>query len=167
MDNTIYREFVIECLGKATDWKRHAFFDRKDKYLKGKQVIYKYNPKTDYDDKLPDYKFDNCSGNEIKNPYFLTLKKKEGNNSSEDSTEYDSSIQSSDEKNTESHEETDKLPPVIARAVRKFKIGKKKGSKKGSKKTSKKGSKKGGKKIESETKYPFLNSEYDYTSELY
>jgi hypothetical protein len=191
MDNTIYKEFIIECLGKATDWKRHAFFDRKEKYLKGKMVMYKYNPKTDYDDKLPDYKFANTSGNEIKNPQLQTIRKNNRSNSSEESTEYATETESetdSEETASESEVEnnsissnaselskgTDALPPVIARAVSKFRKGSKKG-KKGSKKTkvknitkkvTKKGTKKGGKKIESETKYPFLNSEYDYTSEI-
>jgi hypothetical protein len=185
MDDTIYREFIIECLGKATDWKRNAYFEKKEKFQKGKMVMYRYNPETDADDKLPDYKFANTSGNEIKNPGLQTIRKNDRSNSSEESTEYATETESETETASESEVEnnsissktlnntTEALPPVIARAVRANRKGKK-GSKKATKKVSKKASKKASvgkkmkrEKIESETKYPFLDSEYDYTSELY
>jgi hypothetical protein len=216
MDETIYREFLITCLGKAFDSKRNNFFEMKKKREQGRQIIYRYNPETDYDDKLPDYKFANTSGNEIKNPSLQTIRRKERSNSSEESTEYATETESDSETKTASESEvenksisskaseistgTDALPPVIARAVSKFRKANRKDkkiSKKISKKMSKKG-KKGGRKshkkgsspkrsvgeteteTETETKinsevqkgadstnYPFLNSEFNYTTELY
>jgi hypothetical protein len=212
MDETIYREFLITCLGKTFDSKRNNFLEMKKKREKGKQIIYRYNPETDYDDKLPDYKFANTSGNEIKNPQLQTIRKNDRSNSSEESTEYATETETETETASESEVEnnsissksseistgTDALPPVIARAVRKFrkenknskskKGSKGKKSKKGSKRKSKKGGRKSHKKgtspkrTESEsntendsvvsnsvdtTNYPFLNSDYNYTSEIY
>ena len=130
MDDTIYREFQINCLGKALDPMRYAFVDMQTKLSQGKRIKYRYNPRTDFDIKLPDYIFDNTSGNLIKNPKLQTIK---NYNSSEDSTESTVSTEQSDSENSVSTK-----PPMIARAI--FK------------------------KEDSETKYPFLNS--DYTSEF-
>lgn len=130
MDDTIYRDFMIKCLGKAFDERRQSFLDMKKKRDQGKQIKYRYNPQTDYDIKLPEYIFDNVSGNLINNPRLQTIKV---------------STESSEEEPTETNESPKEtsdaagdLPQMVARNVKKF---------------------------ESETKYPFL--ETDYVSEAY
>jgi len=84
MDDTIFREFQINCLGKAVDGRRQYFINIMKKLGQGKQVIYRYNPQTDFDHKVPDFNFDNTSGNKIKNTYLYTIKVV-----NEDSTESD------------------------------------------------------------------------------
>jgi hypothetical protein len=122
MDDTIYRDFMIKCLGKAFDERRQSFLDMKKKRDQGKQIKYRYNPQTDYDIKLPEYIFDNVSGNLINNPRLQTIKV---------------SVENSEEP-TETSESVGDLPQMVARNVKKF---------------------------ESETKYPFLDT--DYISEAY
>jgi hypothetical protein len=62
MDDTIFREFQINCLGKSMDGRRQYFLDMKKKKDQGRQIIYRYNPQTDFDHKLPDFSFDNTVG---------------------------------------------------------------------------------------------------------
>ena len=73
MDDTIFREFQINCLGKSVDGRRQYFINIMKKLGQGKQVIYRYNPQTDYDHKVPEYSFDNSSGNKIKNTNLFTI----------------------------------------------------------------------------------------------
>ena len=121
---------MIKCLGKAFDERRQSFLDIKKKISQGQRTKYRYNPQTDYDIKLPEYIFDNVSGNLINNPRLQTIKV---------------STESSEEEPTETSESPKEtsdaagdLPQMVARNVKKF---------------------------ESETKYPFL--ETDYISEAY
>jgi hypothetical protein len=131
MDDTIYREFQINCLGKALDPMRYAFVDMQTKLAQGKRIKYRYNPRTDFDLKLPDFIFDNTSGNLIKNPKGLTIKNSNlSTESSENSTE--SSVSTTEQSDSENSVST--KPPMISRAL--FK------------------------KEDSETKYPFLESNY-------
>ena len=74
MDDTLFREFQINCLGKALDPMRYAFVDMQTKLAQGKRIKWRYNPRTDFDLKLPDYSFDNTSGNIIKNSRLMTIK---------------------------------------------------------------------------------------------
>jgi hypothetical protein len=97
MDDTMYREFMISCLGKAFDARRQMFLDYKKKREQGKRTAYRYDPQENFHDKLPNYVFDNTSGNVINNPKLYTIqisngkkendKNDEGNINSEDSTE--------------------------------------------------------------------------------
>jgi len=73
MDDTIYREFQINCLGKSVDGRRQYFINIMKKLGQGKQTVYRYNPQTDYDHKVPEYHFDNTSGNKIKNTNLFTI----------------------------------------------------------------------------------------------
>jgi hypothetical protein len=139
MDDTIYREFQINCLGKALDPMRYAFVDMQTKLSQGKRIKWRYNAKTDYDLKLPDYTFDNTSGNLIKNPILRTIKN--SNESSENSETESSETQQTESSNNTSESSEDSIstkPPMVARAI--FR------------------------KEDSETKYPFLDS--DYSSEF-
>lgn len=73
MDDTIFREFQINCLGKSVDGRRQYFINIMKKLGQGKQTVYRYNPQTDFDHKVPDYHFDNTSGNKIKNTNLFTI----------------------------------------------------------------------------------------------
>jgi len=124
MDDTIFREFQINCLGKALDPKRYAFVDMQTKLSQGKRIKWRYNPQTDHDLKLPDYTFDNTSGNMIKNPHLRTIKNTDSS---------DSESEQSDNESTTSENSVSTKPPMIARAI--FRE-------------------------DSETKYPFLDTNY-------
>jgi len=132
MDDTIYREFQINCLGKALDPMRYAFVDMQTKLAQGKRTKWRYNARTDFDLKLPDYTFDNTSGNIIKNPRMRTVRISESSDESE-VTESEIS-ESSDNINITSENSVSTKPPMISRAL--FK------------------------KEDSETRYPFLDSNY-------
>lgn len=129
MDDTIYREFQINCLGKALDPKRYAFVDMQTKLSQGKRIKWRYNPRTDYDLKLAEYTFDNTSGNLIKNPKLQTIK---NSNTSEESESTEQS--ESSDKSTISENSVSTKPPMVSRSI--FK------------------------KEDSETNYPFLDSNY-------
>jgi hypothetical protein len=132
MDDTIFREFQINCLGKSVDSRRQYFLDIMKKKSQGRQILYRYNPQTDYDHKLPDYYFDNTSGNLIKNPKLYTIK-------SDTSDSEGSEITSEDSVKSETNSEKKSgLPQMVSRNV---------------------------KNIDTETKYPFMDS--DYTSEAF
>jgi hypothetical protein len=129
MDDTIFREFQINCLGKSMDGRRQYFLDMKKKKDQGRQIIYRYNPQTDFDHKLPDFSFDNTSGNIIKNERLYTIKLE---------TPVNSEANSDNDSEIEVEKTTEGLPPTIKRSV--FN------------------------KYESETKYPFYDT--DYTTEF-
>jgi hypothetical protein len=76
MDDTMYREFMISCLGKAFDARRQQFLDYKKKREQGKRTLYRYDPQENFHDKLPNYIFDNTSGNIINNPKLYTIQTK-------------------------------------------------------------------------------------------
>ncbi len=103
MDDTIFREFQISCLGKSLDPMRYAFIKMQKKLAEGKAIKWRYNPRTDQEDKLPEFSFDNESGNEIKNSKYMTIKSDSSESDSESSqnrTTYtleDSEIDSSQE----------------------------------------------------------------------
>uniref|UniRef100_A0A6C0H1C9 Uncharacterized protein n=1 Tax=viral metagenome TaxID=1070528 RepID=A0A6C0H1C9_9ZZZZ len=90
MDDTIYREFQINCLGKALDPMRYAFIEFQKKLSEGKRTKYRYNPKTDYDLKLPEFIFDNTSGNLIKNNRLMTVKSENSETVSSESSDVQS-----------------------------------------------------------------------------
>lgn len=63
LDKTPFQEFTLQCLGSTEDPLRMAHLDAKMKRTKGKLVKFRYEP-TGKPGKVPNYKFDNTSGNE-------------------------------------------------------------------------------------------------------
>jgi hypothetical protein len=178
MDNTIFREFMITCLGKAFDSRRQAFLDMKKKREQGKRILYRYDPQENFHDKLPNYIFDNTSGNLINNPKLYTIKTDNKSSvKSDDTADADADTDADTEAETESDSEKEELKR--SKAMKRIQKLKKKSSKKskgsskkskGSSKKSKGSSKRSSKRsVElTETKYAFLNNDYtEYTSDAY
>lgn len=73
LDDTIFKSFVTETVGKIIDIMRETSISRDKKYKQGKLVIFKYDPSNPKPP--PDYKFANTSGNEIRKPMNLKITK--------------------------------------------------------------------------------------------
>jgi hypothetical protein len=66
LDKSPFQEFTLQCIGSTEDPLRMAFLERKKKREAGKQITFNYNPKGT-PGKVPVFRFDNTSGNEILN----------------------------------------------------------------------------------------------------
>jgi hypothetical protein len=64
LDRTPFREFTLQCLGSTEDPLRMARLEERKKKEAGKQIKFRYDPKGS-PGKVPNFKFDNTSGNEI------------------------------------------------------------------------------------------------------
>ena len=74
MDESPFQEFTFECLGEAIDPIRHARLKVVEKIKQKKKIKFNYDPDMKFDAKVPDYKFDNSSGNPITNIKEMTLR---------------------------------------------------------------------------------------------
>jgi hypothetical protein len=64
-DDTLFQEFVTECVGETLDPIRETVLVRRSRYIEKKfPIIYKYNPETDKNSKSV-FRFPNTSGNPI------------------------------------------------------------------------------------------------------
>ena len=70
LDKTPFEDFTYNCNGIPVDVKRNTMLNNKKKGLKKK---FNYEPKGN-NVSIPDYKFENTSGNEILNEKYLVLK---------------------------------------------------------------------------------------------
>ena len=66
LDKSPFQEFTLQCLGSTEDPMRMARLEGLKKREAGKQVSFNYKPKGN-PGKVPVYRFDNTSGNEILN----------------------------------------------------------------------------------------------------
>jgi len=66
LDKSPFQEFTLQCLGSTEDPMRMARLESLKKREAGKQVSFNYKPKGN-PGKVPVYRFDNTSGNEILN----------------------------------------------------------------------------------------------------
>jgi hypothetical protein len=66
LDKSPFQEFTLQCIGSTEDPLRMAFLERKKKREAGKQITFNYGPKGT-PGKVPVFRFDNTSGNEILN----------------------------------------------------------------------------------------------------
>ena len=74
LDDTPFREFIIECLGKTIDSNRKFFLSVTQKRKEKKRLIFNYDPTGSHPNFKPEsYKFSNTSGNIIKNDMFLII----------------------------------------------------------------------------------------------
>jgi hypothetical protein len=78
MDNTLFQEFVPDCIGKVMYQERELRIEREKKYKSGKLVVFRYNPSEDKKDTVSTYRFANTSGNKISNVKNLKLTHKNG-----------------------------------------------------------------------------------------
>lgn len=71
LDDTPFREFTIECLGSPLDQIRHSRLMINKRVKEGKKAKFEYFPNSGKH-KIPEYKFDNTSGNTIKSEKLKT-----------------------------------------------------------------------------------------------
>jgi hypothetical protein len=76
MDNTPFSEFTFECSGDAIDPIRQSRLNIIEKVKSGKKVKFMFDPERNKDGKVPEFKFDNTSGNPIQNPKDMSLNQK-------------------------------------------------------------------------------------------
>lgn len=74
LDNTVFKEFTMKCLGEPVDLIREGRLIT----AKGKSSRFSYYPEKskNKDIKIPDYNYPNASGNEIVNNKYFFIKKK-------------------------------------------------------------------------------------------
>jgi hypothetical protein len=66
LDRTPFQEFTLQCLGSTEDPLRMARLEERRKKDAGKQIKFRYDPKGT-PGKVPEFRFNNSSGNEILN----------------------------------------------------------------------------------------------------
>jgi hypothetical protein len=71
LDDTLFQEFLITCIGKSAEPKRDNFL-RNKKRRELKKIQFRYKPEEKVFEPRTQYKFPNCSGNPIK--YINNLK---------------------------------------------------------------------------------------------
>jgi len=67
LDDTIFKDFVVDCMGYTVDPKRERQLLLESRKNKGKRIIFRYEPSKDVKEADTTFKFGNYSGNEIKN----------------------------------------------------------------------------------------------------
>jgi hypothetical protein len=72
-DETIFRDFVVECQGEGIHPDREVGLRFEARRKKNKKAYYMYEPEKDVKSAETNYNFSNMSGNEIKNPKNLRL----------------------------------------------------------------------------------------------
>ena len=72
-DDTIYKDFVVECIGEGIHPDREVGLRFEARRKKNKKAYYMYEPEKDVKSAETNYNFSNMSGNEIKNPKNLRL----------------------------------------------------------------------------------------------
>lgn len=73
IDKSPFQDFILECYGKPVDMRRKNWLEGEKKKKQGKKPKFQYRP-SDKPGKIPIYKFDNSSGNQILNEKYLVLK---------------------------------------------------------------------------------------------
>jgi hypothetical protein len=66
LDKSPFQEFTLQCIGSTEDPLRMVLLERKRKREAGKQMTFNYSPKGN-PGKVPVFRFNNTSGNEILN----------------------------------------------------------------------------------------------------
>jgi hypothetical protein len=72
-DDTIFRDFIVECIGEGVHPDREVGLRMENRRKKNKKAYYMYDPEKDIKEADSNYNFSNASGNEIKNPKNLKL----------------------------------------------------------------------------------------------
>jgi hypothetical protein len=68
MDNSPYKEFIVQCIGKTIDQGREFRLKIEKRKGTGVRLVFSYDPSIQQDNfKIPEYKFNNTSGNLNKN----------------------------------------------------------------------------------------------------
>jgi hypothetical protein len=71
-DQTIFRDFIVECIGESINPEREVALRFEARRKNNKRAYYSYEPEKDKEPET-NYNFSNVSGNEIKNPKNLRL----------------------------------------------------------------------------------------------
>ena len=73
VDDTLFQDFVIDCIGKTIEPSRERRLEIMRKKVQKKRYSYNYNPSSKRSDPESNYRFANLSGNAIRNPKNLRL----------------------------------------------------------------------------------------------
>jgi len=73
LDDTIFREFILRCIGEEIGAKKSKKLRIEKRKLQKKPLVWRYIPSEKYIETPPKFIFNNLSGNEIKNPHNLHL----------------------------------------------------------------------------------------------
>ena len=65
LDKSPFQEFTLQCLGSTQDPLRMARIEMMKRKGEGKVIVFRYDP-TGKPGKIPNFRFNNTSGNEIK-----------------------------------------------------------------------------------------------------
>jgi len=91
LDNTVFKEFIVQCVGETLTQDRKYKIDVMTKKESGKVPIFRYNPEKKSD--LPKYNFPNTSGNVIKSLLMMKIKTLDesqlSNSENDNDSEYD------------------------------------------------------------------------------
>jgi hypothetical protein len=66
LDKSPFQEFTLQCLGSTQDPLRQSRIDQRKRKDEGKMIVFRYDP-TGKPGKVPEFRFNNTSGNEIMN----------------------------------------------------------------------------------------------------
>jgi hypothetical protein len=66
LDKSPFQEFTLQCLGSTQDPLRQSRIDQRKRKDEGKMIVFRYDP-TGKPGKIPEFRFNNTSGNEIMN----------------------------------------------------------------------------------------------------
>jgi len=73
LDETIFREFILDCVGEEITAEKEFRIRIEHRKQKKKPLIFRYNPSDAYIETPPKYIFSNSSGNTVNNPRDLKL----------------------------------------------------------------------------------------------
>jgi len=69
-DNTLFQEFILDCVGNTVGSSRNARLEKEKKAKQGKLIIWNYRPEREgIKEPISKFKFQNTSGNNIRNPH--------------------------------------------------------------------------------------------------
>lgn len=80
LDDTLFQEFIPDCIGTTMDPSRETRLIRNKRYKERKRVIFKYVPSDGVKEPTTTYRFPNSSGNPINNTKNLRIMTVEGMN---------------------------------------------------------------------------------------
>ncbi len=76
LDDTVFREFVVKCIGETIQPERQRRLLIESRKKKNKRYIFTYEPENEVKEPSTNYEFANSSGNAINNPKNLRLSEK-------------------------------------------------------------------------------------------
>lgn len=67
LDDTLFEQFIVDCVGETVDTMREVFVTRHEKFKQKKLALWKYTPENGIKEPESTFRFPNASGNFIRN----------------------------------------------------------------------------------------------------